>query len=150
MLAGEHTSYLPAWMEGSILASLDAVSRLHERVVKAWDRYHPSCSSRGLIPRPAPMMTTPSFSRIVLSVGTLMVAPAAVAQTAAQPAAAPILSTTSRFSEKTGLELYANLCQACHMQDGKGAVGAGSYPSLVDNKKISNPAATRFMWWSTD
>jgi monoamine oxidase len=34
VLAGEHTSYLPAWMEGSILSSLNAISRLHERVVK--------------------------------------------------------------------------------------------------------------------
>jgi len=34
VLAGEHASYLPAWQEGAILSSLDAVTRLHERVVK--------------------------------------------------------------------------------------------------------------------
>ncbi len=34
VLAGEHASYLPAWQEGAILSSLDAVARLHERVVK--------------------------------------------------------------------------------------------------------------------
>ncbi len=34
VLAGEHASYLPAWQEGAILSSLDAISRLHERVVK--------------------------------------------------------------------------------------------------------------------
>ncbi|WGR90997.1 flavin monoamine oxidase family protein [Bradyrhizobium sp. ISRA443] len=34
VLAGEHASDLPAWQEGAILSSLDAVSRLHERVVK--------------------------------------------------------------------------------------------------------------------
>jgi monoamine oxidase len=33
-LAGEHASYLPAWQEGAILSSLDAVSRLHHRVTK--------------------------------------------------------------------------------------------------------------------
>jgi monoamine oxidase len=33
VLAGEHASYIPAWMEGAILSSLDAVSRLHQRVV---------------------------------------------------------------------------------------------------------------------
>jgi monoamine oxidase len=33
LLAGEHASYLPAWQEGAILSSLDAVSRLHRRVV---------------------------------------------------------------------------------------------------------------------
>lgn len=34
VLAGEHASWLPAWQEGAILSSLDAVTRLHERVVK--------------------------------------------------------------------------------------------------------------------
>ena len=31
----EHASYLPAWQEGAILSALDAISRLHSRVVKA-------------------------------------------------------------------------------------------------------------------
>jgi monoamine oxidase len=34
VLAGEHASALPAWQEGAILSSLDAIARLHERVVK--------------------------------------------------------------------------------------------------------------------
>jgi monoamine oxidase len=34
VLAGEHASDLPAWQEGAILSSLDAIARLHERVVK--------------------------------------------------------------------------------------------------------------------
>src|ERR1700686_2776187 len=33
-LAGEHASYIPAWQEGAILSALDAVTRLHDRVVK--------------------------------------------------------------------------------------------------------------------
>jgi monoamine oxidase len=33
VLAGEHASYIPAWQEGAILSSLDAISRLHKRVV---------------------------------------------------------------------------------------------------------------------
>lgn len=33
IMAGEHLSYLPAWMEGAILSSLDAVERLHARVI---------------------------------------------------------------------------------------------------------------------
>lgn len=32
LMAGEHISYLPAWMEGAILSSIDAVKRLHETV----------------------------------------------------------------------------------------------------------------------
>jgi monoamine oxidase len=35
VLAGEHASYIPAWQEGAILSSLDAISRLHRRVVTA-------------------------------------------------------------------------------------------------------------------
>ena len=34
LLAGEHASYLPAWQEGAILSALDAITRLHDRVVK--------------------------------------------------------------------------------------------------------------------
>jgi monoamine oxidase len=33
VLAGEHASYLPAWQEGAILSALDAITRLHKRVV---------------------------------------------------------------------------------------------------------------------
>lgn len=35
LLAGEHASYIPAWQEGAILSSLDAIGRLHRRVVNA-------------------------------------------------------------------------------------------------------------------
>ncbi len=35
VLAGEHASYIPAWQEGAILSALDAISRLHKRVVAA-------------------------------------------------------------------------------------------------------------------
>jgi monoamine oxidase len=35
VLAGEHVSQLPAWMEGSLLSALDAVERLHRRVMNA-------------------------------------------------------------------------------------------------------------------
>src|SRR5882757_6898128 len=34
VLAGEHASYLPAWQEGAILSALDAITRLHDRVVR--------------------------------------------------------------------------------------------------------------------
>jgi mono/diheme cytochrome c family protein len=50
--------------------------------------------------------------------------------------AGPTLSPGRQFSEQTGEALYTNLCQACHMSDGKGAVGAGHYPSLVRNEAL--------------
>jgi monoamine oxidase len=33
LLAGDALSYLPGWMEGALLSSLDAIGRLHQRVV---------------------------------------------------------------------------------------------------------------------
>ena len=33
LMAGEHISYIPAWQEGAILSALDAITRLHQRVV---------------------------------------------------------------------------------------------------------------------
>ena len=33
VLAGEHASYIPAWQEGAVLSSLDAIGRLHQRVL---------------------------------------------------------------------------------------------------------------------
>ncbi len=35
MLAGEHASRIPAWQEGAVLSALDAIRRLHKRVVAA-------------------------------------------------------------------------------------------------------------------
>jgi len=34
VLAGEHASALPSWQEGAILSALDAITRLHERIVR--------------------------------------------------------------------------------------------------------------------
>ena len=49
-----------------------------------------------------------------------------------------VLSPGRTFSEETGESLYANVCQGCHMADGKGAEGAGRYPSLANNDDISS------------
>jgi monoamine oxidase len=34
VLAGEHASYIPVWQEGAVLSALDAIRRLHDRVLK--------------------------------------------------------------------------------------------------------------------
>jgi monoamine oxidase len=33
VLAGEHASRIPAWQEGALLSSLDAIRRLHQRAL---------------------------------------------------------------------------------------------------------------------
>ena len=45
-------------------------------------------------------------------------------------------SPAFRFTERSGEQLFANVCQGCHMPDGKGAAGAGTYPSLAGNKTL--------------
>ena len=42
------------------------------------------------------------------------------------------------FIENGGEALYRSVCQACHMADGKGAVGAGSYPALAANVRLAS------------
>jgi mono/diheme cytochrome c family protein len=46
------------------------------------------------------------------------------------------LSTTQRYPEQSGEELYRAACQGCHMQDARGAVGAGAYPAFVADAKL--------------
>jgi len=46
------------------------------------------------------------------------------------------LSTGFRFTESTGEQLFANVCQGCHMTDGSGATGAANYPSLAKDANL--------------
>jgi mono/diheme cytochrome c family protein len=66
----------------------------------------------------------------------LLVAPAALAQSAARGSSESTLSAGYKFSEAGGEELYANVCQGCHMPDGRGATGAGTYPSLAGDRAL--------------
>jgi mono/diheme cytochrome c family protein len=47
-----------------------------------------------------------------------------------------------KFDAKSGEELYKASCQACHMADGKGAVGAGFYPALANNIRLMSTKTT--------
>ena len=44
------------------------------------------------------------------------------------------------YSFSGGAAVYSHVCQACHMPDGKGAVGAGAFPSLAANPKLEAAA----------
>jgi cytochrome c5 len=61
----------------------------------------------------------------------------APAQSAVPSASEPPLSTGFRFVEMSGEELFVNVCRGCHMSDGKGATGAGTYPSLAGDKNLA-------------
>ena len=80
-----------------------------------------------------------SAQRIALLTAVALLAPIspAAAQDAAAGAGGSTLSTGFKFSERSGDALYANACQACHMPDGKGATGAGTYPALAGDSNLA-------------
>ncbi|MFT0172287.1 c-type cytochrome [Paraburkholderia mimosarum] len=47
------------------------------------------------------------------------------------------ISPGYRFTEESGEALYNASCAGCHMQDGRGAQGAGHYPALADNPALA-------------
>lgn len=40
------------------------------------------------------------------------------------------------LGEASGEQIFTRVCAACHMQDAKGAEGAGRYPALAGNQKL--------------
>jgi mono/diheme cytochrome c family protein len=54
------------------------------------------------------------------------------------PANSAAMSRGWEFSEQGGADLFRNICAGCHQPDAKGAVGAGSYPSLVADKNLDS------------
>ncbi len=71
-------------------------------------------------------------SRIALAlVGAALCTGSAVA------ADVPSFSKGRGFDARSGEALYRSICQGCHMTDGRGAVGAGRYPSLVADARLA-------------
>jgi mono/diheme cytochrome c family protein len=72
--------------------------------------------------------------KLLLVAGALMALPAA---TFAQDTSGGVV-----WVEKpvTGEQVYGAVCQACHMADAKGAVGAGTIPALASNPKLAGAA----------
>jgi mono/diheme cytochrome c family protein len=53
----------------------------------------------------------------------------------------PIL-TPDALAKASGEDLYRRVCQGCHMPDGRGAVGAGTYPALAENAHLASAQFT--------
>ena len=49
----------------------------------------------------------------------------------------PSFGSPFRFTETGGAALYRSVCAGCHMPDGHGAAGAGSYPSLAGDARLA-------------
>ena len=83
------------------------------------------------------MTRQPLCALIALS----LLATGATAQEAADPAALDALLSRfsddpDRFTHTDGAALYRTTCAACHMEDARGAMGAGAHPPLADNPKM--------------
>jgi mono/diheme cytochrome c family protein len=76
-----------------------------------------------------------SFVVTVLA-ASLVVSCIAQAQSPGLSASKPALSSGFVFTEKSGEQLFSSVCRGCHMSDGKGATGAGTYPSLAGNRNL--------------
>jgi mono/diheme cytochrome c family protein len=77
---------------------------------------------------------------VTMSAGPLLVTCLALAQGTGPSASEPALSPGFGFAEKSGEQLFAGVCRGCHMSDGKGAAGAGTYPSLAGDRNLEASA----------
>ena len=74
------------------------------------------------------------MKRTALMLGLLAAAGAAHAQDAT-------FSDPRRFLAQDGGTIYRDVCQGCHMPDGRGAEGAGRYPALAGDDRLQEPPA---------
>jgi mono/diheme cytochrome c family protein len=49
------------------------------------------------------------------------------------------------FQERSGEEIFQNVCQGCHMPQAQGASGAGAYPALAGNPRLSSKVYPAYM-----
>lgn len=57
--------------------------------------------------------------------------------TACAPATAQVADAPP-LGDADGAQVYRQVCQGCHMPDGRGATGAGSYPAFVGNPRLAS------------
>jgi mono/diheme cytochrome c family protein len=80
------------------------------------------------------LRTTTFF--VTMSAACLLASCMALAQSTGPSASEPAFSAGFGFVEQSGEQLFASVCRGCHMSDGKGAVGAGTYPSLAGDRNL--------------
>jgi mono/diheme cytochrome c family protein len=71
------------------------------------------------------------FRLLAFAAIALATASSAFAQSSPQFSSNPF-----RFTQQDGEAIFRNVCAGCHMPDGRGATGAGAYPSLVRDAKL--------------
>ena len=77
---------------------------------------------------------------VTMLAAALPVSCVAQAQSTGPSESGPAFSAGFRFVEQSGEQLFASVCRGCHMSDGKGATGAGTYPSLAGDQNLEASA----------
>lgn len=70
----------------------------------------------------------------------LGIAAASLVLTTAAVADDGLFGSRTHFTEATGPAIYRAVCAGCHMPDGRGAEGAGAYPSLMQDPRLAGAA----------
>lgn len=79
---------------------------------------------------------SPRGFSVAVSVGMALILSASSAVPAENKSRSSSLSAGFTFAEASGEELFANVCQGCHMPDGGGSTGAGNYPALAKDRSL--------------
>jgi mono/diheme cytochrome c family protein len=74
---------------------------------------------------------------LVATLLTALVAPAAAADTKPATPSSPGFASDAHFPEHGGPAIYAHVCAGCHMEDARGASGAGAYPALAGDTRLA-------------
>ena len=93
-----------------------------------------SGSAKSRLPRD----TIPVFVGLTAGALLSLMPQTTLAQSAADISPDPTFSTGFKFAEQSGESLFKSVCQACHMPNGEGATGAGSYPSLANDPALGD------------
>lgn len=81
-------------------------------------------------------MKTASAGRLLATCGAPLLCALMTCNIAPAHAADP--GPQGMFGFSDGEQVYAHLCQACHMPDGRGAQGAGHYPALAGDPALAS------------
>ena len=74
----------------------------------------------------------------------LLAAPANAGDEKQAPARGPraaakaVMADTGMLGTNDGAQIYAQICQGCHMPDGRGAEGAGRYPAFAGSAAVAS------------
>jgi mono/diheme cytochrome c family protein len=86
--------------------------------------------------RASPSPTRRGTAILATCFALLASTPATFAQDRQGAQTGAVFSPSLRFTEQGGESLYRNICSGCHMPDGRGASGAGAFPSLAGDANL--------------